>query len=210
MLRSGGMALRDLALRLRTTESPLLAHHPLCTSFRDDILRLGKWKFCLGCAVAYPVALATLVSALWLEHGDWSWQELAMAGILLGLVQLASPLGLTRWRPFKLVTKVALGLGLGLATLAVLELPLPFGVRILLLILCIQLTSLLAALRFRTIQGICDSCPYRAQWHCCPGYLGTPRHISEPEELPLPAPADEPFIWTAPDGEELELPAPLL
>ena len=195
--------------KLKVFDAPLLSHHPLCSSFRHDLLRIGGWKLCLGCAISYPITLAILFGSLRYPYGDWEWHELAMWGIPLGLIQLTSTIGLTRWRFVKVVVKIILGVGMGLATLAVLKLPLPIPLRGLIFILCVQLASIPAGLRSRNIKKKCKVCPYQARWDCCSGYINTRYNTGAVHELPVMPPGEKPVIYETPEGKTVELPVPL-
>ena len=37
----------------------LLAHHPICEHFTDDVLRIHKIKLCSGCFLAIPFMILT-------------------------------------------------------------------------------------------------------------------------------------------------------
>ena len=195
--------------KLKEIDAPFFAHHPLCTSFSHDLLQIRGWKLCLGCAISYPLAIAVLIGSLWYPYGDWGWYELAIWGIPLGLVQLTSTVGLTKWRSLKIVVKIILGIGIGLSTLAILKLPFPFPMRMLALIFCAQLASIPAGLRSRNIRKKCEECPYKARWDCCPGYINTRHNTGAIHELPIMPAGEKPVIYEISEGETIELPAPL-
>jgi len=150
-----------------------------------------------------------LVGSFWYSYGEWEWYELAIWGISLGLIQLTSTLGLTKWRLLKIAVKVILGVGMGFTTLAILKLPYPLPIRSLIFIFCVQLASIPAALRSRNIKRKCKKCPYQARWDCCPGYINTRYNTGAIHELPILPPGEEAIIYKTPEGKTFELPVPL-
>jgi len=194
---------------LKNLDAPFLSHHPLCSSFKHDLIRIGRWKLCLGCAISYPILIGILVGSFWYSYGEWEWYELATWGIPLGLIQLTSTLGLTKWRPLKIAVKVILGVGMGFTTLAILKLPYPLPIRTLIFIFCAQLASVPAALRSRNIKKKCEKCPYQARWDCCPGYINTRYNTGAVHELPILPHGEEAVSYKNSEGKTLELPVPL-
>ncbi len=195
--------------KLKTFDAPFLSHHPLCSTFKQDLLQVRGWKLCLGCAISYPLAISIMIGSLWYPYGDWEWYELAIWGIPLGLVQLTSTIGLTKWRSLKIVVKIILGIGIGLTVLAVLKLPFPLPIRTLVLISCAQLASIPAALRSKNIKKKCEECPYEARWDCCPGYINTRQNTGALHELPIMSAGKKPVNYELANGETIELPVPL-
>lgn len=148
----------------------LLAHHPLCGCFEADLLKLGPYQLCLGCTLAYPLALlVVLFWWLWGLPGIW-WQHL-LAGLLCGSIQFLSLAGLTLRRPHKLVVKSLLGLGMGLTTVGVLALPVFWTVRLMLLLNLSLLATMLGRYRIRGLRRVCEACVWEARWRSCPGLV---------------------------------------
>ena len=195
--------------KLKTVDAPFLSHHPLCTSFTEDLLQIRGWKLCLGCAISYPLAIIVIIGSIWLPYGNWDWKLLAMTGIPLGLLQLLSTIGLTKKRILKIIIKIILGIGLGLTALFILKIPLPFPIRMLIFIVGAQLASIPAGLRSRNIKKKCEECPYNAEWGSCPGYIGTSYNNGTEHELPIMPAGNETVLYPLSKNQNLELPVRL-
>ena len=197
-----------------------LAHHPLCSNFRADLLSLKGRYLCLGCFIAYPLALLVVVLYLLVPSVNAipmaAWLILGLTG---GSIQLLSLKGHTRTKATKVIVKLGLGLGLGAMTLFVFNLPGPLWYRVMVFIICLQGLSLMGAQREKVIHRTCRLCPYQARWQGCPGFTrlkkGGPGQ--GPVELPkghvrypIPPPGPEAADYADPrTGENLRLPRPL-
>ena len=93
----------NLIKKLKEFDAPLLSHHPLCSSFKDDLIIIKGWKLCLGCTISYPITLGILIFSPWLFYGEWGTTKLIQYGLPLGLLQLISTLGLTKAKIIKLL-----------------------------------------------------------------------------------------------------------
>ncbi|MDC0161313.1 hypothetical protein OAI71_00430 [Marine Group III euryarchaeote] len=195
--------------RLKTVNAPFLSHHPLCSSFTEDLIQVKGWKICLGCAIAYPLAILVIICSIWLPYGNWGWEFLAMTGIPLGLLQLMSTIGLTKKRSLKIFIKILLGVGLGLTALFILKIPLPFPIRMLIFIAAAQLASIPAGLRSKNIKKKCEKCPYNAEWGSCPGYIGTNYNNGTKHDLPIMPAGNKPVLYPISKKQNLELPVRL-
>ena len=195
--------------QLKTLDAPFLSHHPLCSSFKDDLIIIKGWKLCLGCTISYPITLGILLGSPWLFYGNWDTIKLLEWGIPLGLMQILSTFGLTKFRLVKVIIKISLGIGTGLTTIAILTLHLPWSLKILIFICCIQIASIPAGLRTRNIRKKCIKCPYKAQWNSCPGYINTRHHTGNTNELPIFPPGDNSVVYPISKDKDIELPVPL-
>ena len=213
---------RQTPQRTMASTRPLrLAHHPLCSTYRTDVLKVGSHYLCLGCSVAYPLALI-LVALYLLVPGVNAFPMVAWLtlGLMGGSIQLLSLKGYTRTKATKIMVKLGLGLGLGAMTLFVFNLPGPIWYRMIVFVICLQGLSLMGAQREKVINGTCRECPYRGNWENCPGFH-RPGHAGRPEQkptavpvglarYPIPALGDEAADYTDPrTGERLRLPRPL-
>jgi len=186
---------------------------------------VGSHYLCLGCFIAYPLALVVVALSLLVPAANalpvWAWLALGLTG---GAIQLLSLKGYTRTKAAKIIVKLGLGLGLGAMTLFVFSLPGPLWYRIMVFVICLQGLSLMGAQREKVIDRTCRQCPYQAQWEKCPGFHpnGPPRGPGQgskrsPEvsphghsRYPIPATGEEAADYKDPKtGERLELPRPL-
>lgn len=195
--------------KMKTTNAPFLSHHPLCTTFSEDLLQIKGWKLCLGCAITYPVAIFVILGSLWFPYGNWDWELLATTGIPLGLLQILSTFGLTKKRALKIFVKITLGLGIGLTALSILKIPLPFPIRMLIFIAATQIASIPAGLRARNIKKKCEECAYNAEWGSCPGYIGTNYNNGTMHELPIFPAGNKSVIYPLSKKQSIELPVKL-
>lgn len=160
----------------------LLAHHPLCGHFQEDLLVVGGRRLCLGCFLSYPIALA--IVALWLWQGlPGEWYHHLLLGFGAGAGQFASLKGWTRRRSVKMLVKVALGFGFGLATVGVWGIPAVWWLRLFLFMNLSWTASMLAYMRSRNIERVCLECVWRGDWERCPG-VNPPYDWREPRSGP--------------------------
>lgn len=155
----------------------LLAHHPACYRFDGQVWSLGRLRFCLGCSVAYPLALMVfLVGILVLPDlldlpGAMAWSLLGF-GIAFGSLQSLRFIGFGRSRTGNLAIKVALGVGLGLGGVGLLTVPLPTWLRLIALVGFSFGIIGLGATRIRYLRTACAPCHYHGDWEACPGWVG--------------------------------------
>lgn len=142
-----------------------LAHHPLCSWFRDD--RIGP--VCSGCALFWPAFFAATPAVLVaLVRGT---DTLAMLGaaIVLGLPQLLT----ARWRfgrTARGAIKLLGGVAVAIAIPTLWFLPFSLGIRIALNAAMVAAFGLLIVVRMRSILRTCDACPWQRDWERCPGF----------------------------------------
>ena len=160
-----------------------LAHHPLCSRFRADVVHVGRAHLCSGCLATWPAFALVLPMALLARlQGAPAWALLA-AGLVLGLPQMAS-YGWRRSRAERAAAKVVGGAGLALALTGLLGLGLPGPALLGVLIAGGAGSIALQGLRMRAILATCDACPFRRAWDRCPGFqAGMP-----PTDPTAPAP----------------------
>jgi hypothetical protein len=106
----------------------LLAHHPDCDWYENDVVRVASLRLCVGCVTSIPVASAAL-GILVLSHPPVAWWVWASVGLLVGSVQFVSLAGWTRSRATKVAVKAALGSGLAFTVFGVWTAPWPLAVR---------------------------------------------------------------------------------
>lgn len=163
-----------------------LSHHPLCSEFRSDVVRLGRVHVCSGCLATWPVFALVFPLALMARlDGASAWALLA-AGLAVGLPQMAT----YRWRLSRLeraAAKAVGGAGLAMALTGVLAAGWPVVALVAVLAVGMLASLALQLLRLRSILATCDACPFRRDWATCPGFQGAPAVAMAPSVGPGPA-----------------------
>lgn len=147
----------------------LLEHHPLCSVFASDRIRIAGIALCSGCLAAGPTALAAFVGAIALVLTGVSATALFAAGGLLGLPQLTTYLH-RGTRPWRFAVKLLGGTGIGVVAGAAWFLPVPRWVLLVGATVLVLVFAALQAVRVRKILRTCDACSYRRDWDRCPGF----------------------------------------
>lgn len=147
----------------------LLEHHPLCSVFASDRIRVGGIALCSGCLAAGPPALLAFVAAVVLVLTGASATALFVAGGILGLPQLTTYLH-RGGRPWRFAVKLLGGIGIGLVTGAAWFLPVPRWALVAGAVAVAIAFAALQAVRVRTILRTCDACSYKRDWDRCPGF----------------------------------------
>lgn len=167
-----------------------VAHHPVCTSFRHDVVRLGGLPVCAGCLATWPAFLLALPLAAQARLDGAPALALLAVGFTLAVPQMTAYLrrpGPGRSRGGRAVAKVLGGAGLGVALAAVLTSGWPLWAAAAAIGAGVLATAALQAVRFRRLLATCDACPYRRDWEACPGVAGAgpslpgaPRSLLDP------------------------------
>lgn len=145
----------------------LLAHHPRCYPYRNDVYRLGRLELCMGCFTAYPIAIALVSLLLYFHPGPWwAW---GAAGILAGSLQSLAIVGWTRSRARKFAVKTALGAGLAGTVYALVVAPWALWLQLSVFGGLVALAGVAMLPRGLQMKKTCDSCFYKADWERCPG-----------------------------------------
>ena len=146
-----------------------LAHHPLCTEFRTDVVRVGRLHVCSGCLATWPVFVLALPLALLARLDGAPGLALAAAGLVLGMPQMAT----YRWRMSRLeraAAKAVGGVGLAMALAGVLTVGWPLVAVVGVLTVGVLASLALQVVRLRSILATCDACPFKRDWDACPGF----------------------------------------
>jgi hypothetical protein len=155
---------------IKFTIPHMLSHHPHCKYYDKDVLHIGKWKFCWGCIVAYPVMVICmfLIIILGLTE-EFSWWEFILAGMIFGSFELIS-----LWRKGRglrhRIIKFFLGIGLALMIIGVILIPIHIGFRILIFVHLYFLAGFLGSFRIRAMETKCKKCKWKGNWNRCPGF----------------------------------------
>lgn len=154
-------------INLGTVGRLVLAHHPRCYPYRNDVYRLGRLELCMGCFTAYPIALALVSLLLYFHPGPWwAW---GAAGILCGLLQSLAIVGWTRSRARKLAVKTALGAGLAGTVYGLIMAPWALWLQLSVFGGLVALAGVAMLPRGLQMKKTCDTCFYKADWERCPG-----------------------------------------
>lgn len=143
----------------------MLAHHPTCAAFGQDVFHVRGHAICVGCAVHYPAAVLGVAVAIFLFS---PWPTLA-AGAVLCLAQGASFLGLTKRRSTKVVVRGVTGFGLGLVIFGLWSL-LNWWQAAVTLMSLMTVAFLTQIPKMRRMKATCESCVYKMDWDHCPGF----------------------------------------
>lgn len=178
----------------------LLEHHPLCSEFAGDRVRVGRMAVCSGCLAAAPAALVGLAAALVVILRGAAPLAVLVTGLVLGLPQATTYLhrGGRAWRA---AVKALGGLGIGLLAGSALFLPRAWVA--LGSVLLLAAFAGLQAVRVKAILRTCDACPYRRDWASCPGFQAHASAMPPAPALP-PAPASPPAAasWERPSSSQ--------
>lgn len=146
----------------------LLSHHPHCRAYDRDVLHIGGLRFCAGCFIAYPTAVAviaySLATGIFLMY---VWYVFMVPGILLGMFQFLSLYG--KAERFRHAIKFAMGVGIGLTTIGVFRLPVHICLSVYIFYMLVMLAGILASKRVIKMENICKRCPHSEDWENCPG-----------------------------------------
>ncbi len=150
----------------------LLAHHPLCDKFDSHVIKIGKYKYCIGCLFGNSAGLISLILLFVLRNygvlPEWNFFRL---GLIFMLSYLLSILGLTKYRSIKILSKIFIGIGFSFILFSIWTLNYPIWV-ILLGTAFISYTCMLPIniKRVWEINKICRSCEYKNEKEECLGF----------------------------------------
>lgn len=150
----------------------LLAHHPECGDFKGHTLRIGKYSLCIGCFIGYPSAVIAIYVMFHLNVT----QIIAPQGLLtLGIVLIStfflSFLHLTKYKPIKIIQKIAIGIGAAFLFWYITTLQISRFAK--LMTFYIVFGILLALLNGYHAYGFiktCKKCNFLFNWGTCPGF----------------------------------------
>jgi len=148
----------------------LLAHHPCCKEFDNDIIKIGKIRICIGCIIFIPFVLLTIT----LLFGDLvklgrNYHFFGATGIILGMAQIFSLLLHIRRKIFKVMVKMSLGIGVGFVLYSIHLLPFKNVHKFTILMACMILASLLEFLKVFQMKRRCLMCRSYSDFPNCEG-----------------------------------------
>ena len=119
--------LKRLRLYIKGLRPMLLSHHPNCKDFERHTIKIGKYRFCIGCYVGYPTAIVGAILIYILNFTiNFSSQFLFVVGAILMSSFLLSPLKLTKKKIVKVLQKATFNLGGAFLFIYIWSLPNPF------------------------------------------------------------------------------------
>ncbi|MHA1150792.1 MAG: hypothetical protein ACTSR8_21440 [Promethearchaeota archaeon] len=150
----------------------LLAHHPQCEDFEGHTLKIGKYRFCIGCFIGYPTAILSIIiidkfGLLYLLPS----RAFFFFGIGLIATFILSPLHITKIKTIKILQKILIGVGSGFLFWFLLILPNPLLINYFLIL--IVFSVILGVLNFHHAYSFysgCKKCEYALNWGVCPGF----------------------------------------
>lgn len=148
----------------------LVSHHPLCCRYDCDVVKVGRLRVCLGCAVFLPVLLLVVLllfgGILNLGTGHY---PILVGGVVMGLPQILSLAVRIRSRPIKVLVKALLGVGVGSVLYGIYLLPLPAIHRSGILLACVTLAGILESAKVLRLMRICRECKHYQRMPDCEG-----------------------------------------
>lgn len=107
-------ALRARLVEWRHTGWFRHAHHPLCTHYAVDVIRLGRLHLCRGCTAVYATAALAFPTLLIVGFPEQTWWRGAFVALALAVGLVSHPGLYARLpRPGKDLVRAALGLLIG-------------------------------------------------------------------------------------------------
>lgn len=164
------------AKRILKKISPLLlSHHPVCSGFGPDMIKMGDRYFCKGCFIGYTFAALLILTYLLLDSTigvniDIHPGIIIIAGIVLGSTQFVRAIFIDLPSAAKTVQKLMLGSGIALVTIGVLRLQVGIGIKVLIFVILVSVYGILGfLLRIIYIKRTCKRCEFRENWEICDG-----------------------------------------
>lgn len=148
----------------------IVSHHPHCKYYDQDVLHIGKWRFCWGCIVTYPtMALMILLIVLLDIHMEFAWWQFIIAGIVLGSFELIS-----LWKKGSglrhRTIKFFLGIALASMTVGIFTIPVHLVFKILIFAQLFIVAGFFGSFRILAMEKKCKRCRWKGNWFRCPGF----------------------------------------
>lgn len=161
------------ALRAFPKAGPFLwSHHPVCSFFQADVLRIGSTRVCIACFIGLPmIAVGALAARAFEPHLQLGWWVWLLIGLALALPQGLSFAGRVPTTRAQVLLKLSLGTGLGFVIFGLLATPLPFWGRIAALVVGMLGIQSFWVLRLHRLDRTCNRCPERPIRPRCTGLI---------------------------------------
>jgi hypothetical protein len=150
----------------------LLSHHPSCKKFDKHTIKIGKYKFCIGCFIGYPTAIIGILAFYFLNLSDiFDSTFFFTVGMIFISFFILSPLNLTKIKIIKIFQKFLIGIGSVFLYFWIWSLQNLFIVNFIYFIMVFGLLlTLLNAYHAYGFYKICKNCENSLDWENCPGF----------------------------------------
>lgn len=150
----------------------LLSHHPDCQEFEKHTIKIGKYRFCIGCFVGYPVAVASVILIYFLlNYVEITPPILFWLGVIFMSSIILSPLNFTDYKPIKIIQKILFNIGGGFLFWWTWSFTSSFLFNFLIFFSLFSiLLTLVNSYHAYGIYRTCKDCDYNLKWEKCPGF----------------------------------------
>lgn len=171
----GGTAISSLSLlfkskKTRTKAFRMLrfafAHHPTCTLFRNHIYKVRNVWICKGCAITYPLALFSFITAYFIGLELSTGYNVVLLMLILSII---ASLGFFPNR-FALISRGTRGIFSGLYFYCFVIVG-DFVLFILGLIILNFILMFFVSIRYLKMTKTCKNCIYEGNWDICEGFF---------------------------------------
>lgn len=163
---------RQIFAYLKILKPIILSHHPNCGKFENHVIKIGKYRLCIGCFIGYPTAFITISIINLLHLQEMLSSQLFVAlGIILLSFFIISLVNLTKIKWVKILQKFLIGIGAGFLFWGLWKLPNSSIINFTLLY--ITFSVILGVLNGYHAYGfyrMCKKCEYSLNWRACPGF----------------------------------------
>ncbi|MHA2232694.1 MAG: hypothetical protein ACXAB4_09400 [Candidatus Hodarchaeales archaeon] len=167
----------------------LLAHHPLCDCFKDDVVIIGSVRICKGCLATYPPFFGGLAVGLILWISGFQYpSEFAQIHFLIiwGILALGFFLAKDVWflKKIKIAIRTILFAISGIIFAGLLSL---YRLDLILIayLLASALSFIVAYFRWQRLNAICEKCPEFAIRGRCTGLMPFYNLSAEIDSIPI-------------------------
>ena len=151
----------------------LLSHHPICDKFDSHVVKIGKYKYCIGCLFGNTAGIISLILLFVLRNfGMLPPWNFFILGLYLMLAYVLSIVGLTKYRSIKILSKIIIGIGFSFILFSIWTLDFPFwgifvGTAILMYVCMLPINIK----RIYEMNKICNGCVHKDEKNDCPGFI---------------------------------------
>lgn len=160
----------------------LLSHHPMCSIYSSDMVKIRNRHYCKGCLVGYGSAIIFFLAALVVIYYHMLplpsiWWPYFVVSALFSLPQFLRAYFPSIPPAAKTLVKISVGVSISSALMGVVYFPFSVGGRVLAFLFLYALYGALAGLmRVKYIKRTCRlNCPYKGDWMHCYGF----RYVNE-------------------------------
>lgn len=167
---------KEIKLTLIKVKPVIFSHHPSCSFFKADTIRICSIDLCIGCFMSYPIALLILLldfTFSWSEITPqvfWQGDILLFAGLAIGSLQFISSFRGINNKMIKIIIKIALGVGIGFSVIGIFALPISLYIRVSILLTGMTLAVFFGSFRLYRVRSKCASCIFHGDWNNCYGF----------------------------------------